>query len=113
MTDQEFLDIMAAFEVKPIVQEFRVYYGDDGKIVCYTMEDLPGNYIVITKEQYAESRYDSFVKNGKLLKQQAMTYKFEKSTTGTMTSKYDINILVNDDGQYWQEVGHDVNRNDN
>ena len=35
--------------VKVDVPEFRLYYDESGKVICYTCEKLPGNYIVIDK----------------------------------------------------------------
>jgi hypothetical protein len=46
MTEQEFWDILFDVPVtRPIF--YRAYYNDQGWVECYTMEDLPGNYIDI------------------------------------------------------------------
>jgi hypothetical protein len=37
-------------EPKPIT--YRLYYNPDGSPCCYTMEDLPGNYIEVDRETY-------------------------------------------------------------
>jgi hypothetical protein len=33
---------------------YRIYYGDNGELICYTMEDLPGNYIEIDHATYQQ-----------------------------------------------------------
>ena len=36
----------------------RLYYNKDtGEPIAYSMEELEGDFIIITKEQYAEGRY--------------------------------------------------------
>ena len=48
--------------------EYRLYYNiDTGKPLAYTTEVLNGeNYLVISKQEYAESRYDILVIDGEL-----------------------------------------------
>jgi hypothetical protein len=55
------------WEPKPLPKiEFRLYYDDKGKVVCYTCEKLEGNYIVIDAETYAIGRPDVRVIDGKI-----------------------------------------------
>lgn len=102
ITDEEFNQIISQWSPPPPPQ-YRVYYNDTGRIVCYTMEDLPGNYIVISAEDYALCRYDARVDEGKLVYThlQSHTFKLRKvaeNTPGSVkTTKYDINIIVEDD----------------
>lgn len=52
---------------KPVDINYRLYYNKEtGKPLQYTTDEQDGDYIVITKQQYAESRYDSVVINEKL-----------------------------------------------
>ena len=52
---------------KPVDTTYKVYYNKEtGKPLQYTTDEQDGDYIVITKQQYAESRYDSVVINEKL-----------------------------------------------
>jgi hypothetical protein len=52
---------------KPVDFKYKLYYNKEtGKSLQYTTDEQAGDYIVITKQQYAESRYDSMVINGKL-----------------------------------------------
>lgn len=48
--------------------EFRLYYDENGKVLCYSCEKLEGNYIVIDKQTYIEARPDWVVVEGKLTK---------------------------------------------
>ena len=52
--------------------EFRLYYDDDGRVICYTGDkSLEGdNYIVIDSQTFAECRPDIRVINGKITKNQ-------------------------------------------
>ena len=84
--------------------QYRVYYDAAGKVVTYTTEDLPGNWIQVTPMQFAEARSDAVVVAGKLTTKhnQVVLYKLVKNlSTGTATSKYDINILTDSGCNYW------------
>ena len=46
MNEQEFWAILQApVETKPIF--YRLYYRDDGSQICFSMEDLPHNYMFV------------------------------------------------------------------
>ena len=63
--NQLFTDIIKS--KKPVDINYRLYYNKEtGKPLQYTIDEQDGDCIVITKQQYAESRYDSVVINGKL-----------------------------------------------
>ena len=63
--NQLFVDIIKS--KKPVDINYRLYYNKEtGKPLQYTTDEQDGDCIVITKQQYAESRYDSVVINGKL-----------------------------------------------
>ena len=69
------------FEAPKIVPpEFRLYYDDTGRVICYTCEKLPGKYIVIDKNTFAEARPDIRVVDGKVskAKQRAVISKLVK-----------------------------------
>lgn len=90
--------------------EYRLYYDSAGKLITYSTEILNHEYIVITKEQYAEARSDVIVKNKKIIRTDRLTlvYVLEKSTDGVSCSKYDINIIDNNNSQYWKLTSHDL-----
>lgn len=94
-------------EIKPIF--FRLYYDDDGYPLCYSMEDLPGNYIEITAEQYAESNHRVRVQNGQIVKQQqTRTSKLAPSQTGTACCPEDVTIVTDTEpNQKWKLKNYD------
>ena len=51
-------------EARPVF--YRCYYHDDGTPDFYTMEDLPGQWIEVTKEIYLMSPHHARVIDGKL-----------------------------------------------
>lgn len=53
---------------KIIPPEFRLYYDESGRVICYTCEKLEGNYIVIDSQTFAESRPDIRVVDGIIVK---------------------------------------------
>ena len=70
MIDPDEFNQLFIDKVKPnkkVDKKYKLYYNKQtGKPLQYSTEDLDGDYIEITKQQYAESRYDSIVLNGKL-----------------------------------------------
>lgn len=96
--------------VKPIEArkfEYRLYYDKaTGEPIFYTMEDEDGDYIVITKEQYAEGRYDVIVKDGKITRpKNSAIGKLVPSEEGFGTLKKDISIVS--DEVYWSMKTYD------
>ena len=98
MNNQDIISLLASMSNttkarKPV--EYRAYYDLSGKVISYTCDDLPGNYIIITREQYAEAKPDAIVDNGKIMNQNASTLSvMAKKAGGQPCSKYDVNILI-------------------
>lgn len=86
------------FEAPKIeVPEFRLYYDDAGKVVCYTSEKLDGNYIVIDARTYAEGRPDLRVIHGKIstVNPNFIVCKLmPNSNEGVLCAEEDISIIV-------------------
>ena len=95
MTFEEFVKIWQDVpEPAPIF--YRLYYDDDGIPVCYTMEDLPGNYIDIDKDAFHKSSSHVQVINGKLVTLSwETTQKITPGKTGVMCHPDDVSIVVN------------------
>lgn len=75
-------------------QEYRVYFDDDGALLFYSMEDLPGNYVVIDREFYAGSPTNVRLRDGKLTVITAPTgSKLVPSTQGISCDARDITIV--------------------
>lgn len=85
--------------------ECRLYYDDTGRVLFYATEQLDGKYLVVTKEQYAEGRYDITIINGEIKYPVNKVYrKLVPSTTGTATLRNDVAIISNTetDSQFWK-----------
>lgn len=115
MTDQDVEDLFNSIEftTRPEI-EYRAYYDKDGKIISYTTEKLPGDYILITRDQYAESRHDAKVIDSQLTYTHRRTHVHKlvkNNTTGISCSKYDISV-IQDDGEstYYTTVAYEIKR---
>ena len=85
---------------KLIPPEFRLYYDDNGKVICYTGDkSIEGNYIVIDALTFAEGRPDVRVIDGKISRAQpnAVVYKLMPSSDdgAIVCSSDDISIITN------------------
>ena len=98
MNDQE--DYVIVWEAPKIEKpEFRLYYDDKGKVICYTGDkSLNGNYIVIDAITFAEARPDIRVIDGKISRAQnnAVVYKLMPDLEGTSCHPDDISVIVNE-----------------
>lgn len=94
--NQEVVIFEAPKLVKPV---FRLYYDILGKVLHYTTEDLPGNYIVVDSQTFAESRYDIRVIDGEIIKNQNFTIieKLIPCDIGIPCHSYDVSIIVDED----------------
>lgn len=83
---------------------FRLYYDKEtGKPVAYSMEELDGDYIEITAEQFAMCDPYVIVEDGQIVKRQLVTT--SKLVPGGNQFKVhatDIS-LVDPDGVYWSK----------
>ena len=103
MTDaeSEFLKAIAAMQplkIEPL--EYRIYHDDDGNITSCSMQaHEPGQYIVVTKEEY-KNYFRYIVKNGKLKKVEhdaGFRVQLVKSTKGFAVVKGNANLLLNNE----------------
>jgi len=83
--------------------EFRLYYDDNGRVLCYTCENLEGNYIVIDSDTYHQCRPDNYVIDGKIVNRNEITIvtKLKPSDKGTLCSNEDISMIALD-GTRWE-----------
>lgn len=111
MTPQEYLDSLELVQTPAPVIQYRAYYDATGSVTQYTTQQPPGDYIVVTAEQFAECNMNAIVKNGALVHPRNInrTYTLTKNfTDGVQTSKYDISILDSStDFVYWKITTHD------
>lgn len=101
-----FLDFWANFvwpDTKPVF--FRLYYDADGNPVAYSMEDLPGNYIEITADQYAQADTRVKVVDGQIVPNKKIeVYKLTPADEGTPCHPADVSVVVdvNEPNQCWR-----------
>lgn len=97
MTEEEFWAIMSA-PVEQATVSYRLYYNDDGTPICYSMEDLPHNYIELTPEEFHLSPPNVRVANGKMIIIKPASYvkKLIPSTQGVACDPRDICVIVNE-----------------
>lgn len=79
--------------------ELRLYYDDNGSVICYTCDKLEGNFIVVTPEVYAQGRPDIKVIDGKVQENfnGLVLSVLLKSNKGITTVFDDISIVVDDE----------------
>lgn len=94
--EEDYVIIWEAPKIEP--PEFRLYYDDKGKVITYTCDKLPGNYIVIDAVTYAQARPDIQVIDGKITTVQpnAVVFKLMPSPIGIKCATEDISIIVTD-----------------
>ena len=89
--------------------EFRIYYDESGNITCYSMEDLPGTYIVVDRHTFEQVRLDLKVRDGKLIKiTQESSWKIAPADHAEYAChEHDIAIVVPDQyhpKKYWKVI---------
>ena len=69
ITTDNFFQIWAEWDrSEPPEVFYRLYYGEQGEPLIYSMEDLPGNYIEVDHATYSLNSYDVKVKDGRLIR---------------------------------------------
>lgn len=103
MTPDEFFGALEQLpEPQPVF--YRLYHDATGFPLFYSMEDLPGTYIEITAEQYAENNSNVRVRNGQIVPVTWQTaQKLTPSDSGTMCHNNDVAIVVKENGTYWSK----------
>ena len=97
MTEEELLEVMRNFKwLDPVPVFYRLYYDENGLPLFYSMEDLPGNYLEITKEQYHQASRKIRVKNNKIVELTGpLPSKLVPSDEGISCHPEDVSIVVN------------------
>ena len=106
MTPDEFWNILHAMpEPKPVF--WRLYYNEQGHPVCYSMEDLPGNYIDIDAETFALAPVNVRVVNNQLkyITQRTST-KLMPGTAGAQCHTQNVAVIVTEHGTHWSKQTH-------
>jgi len=101
ITLEEFWAILhAPVESKPIF--YRLYYNDDGFLICYGMEELPHNYIEIDVKTYNQRLPNVRVVDKKIVIINPSSYvkKLMPAAVGTSCDPSDICVVVAEDQSY-------------
>ena len=87
-------------------QEFRLYYNEAGNVIHYSMEDLPGTFLVIDRLTFDQQRFDVRIKDGKIVKlNHPASWKLAPADSGTPCHPEDMSIVVSKDAenkQHWE-----------
>lgn len=80
---------------------YRLYHDQNGCPLFYSMEDLPGDYIDITVDQFNRSNSHVRVVNGRLIEKSSDTLKLVPSTdSGQSCHPNDVSIVVDTSQQH-------------
>lgn len=88
---------MAEFKLpEPKEISYRLYYNEQGYPICWTMEDLPGNYIEIDIETYRSGSPHVRVINGRVhqLASAKTTSKLVPGDIGQSCDPRDVCVVV-------------------
>lgn len=98
MTPEEFFAILRDMPL-PIDHPHRLYHDDAGRVLFYSMEDLPGTWIAVDSETYARARHDVRVVDGTIveLPRVAEVAKLRPSSEGVCCDPRDICMIVSAD----------------
>lgn len=96
MTEEEFWAALAPVPA-PVPPTYRLYYGEAGEPLFYSMENLPGKYVEVTHATYSNPPTHCRVVDGalKILSTNSVT-KLTLSETGTPCHPWDISIVVDE-----------------
>ena len=105
-----FLQALAEFNwTQPEKQlEFRLYYNvEDGTPLCYSMEDLPGDFIAVDSQTFNECRFDIVVRDEKIIRVSVpQSWKLVESDSGDYVCHgNDITLIVDEsctNKKYWK-----------
>jgi hypothetical protein len=97
----------------PIPPTYRLYYNDNGMPKCYSMEDLPGKYILVDRETYVLTPWNVQVVEEQLhIIQPAVQVKKLRpgATTGTLCHTIDVCVVVDPDQPHtkWNTVTNEI-----
>jgi hypothetical protein len=93
MNEQEFWSAFKSEEIRTIL--YRLYYDDRGAPLFFSQEDLPGNYIDITREEYIDPPTHFKVVDGKIvLIETSIARRLYPDENGTPCHPADISIVV-------------------
>lgn len=109
MTPEEFFGALANMP-EPVTPVYRLYHDDQGRVLFYSMEDLPGSWIEVDAQTYALTPYDIRVISGKIvqLPKKVAVNKLRPAEHGVCCHPRDMCIVVKPDNPHikwsWSNV---------
>lgn len=83
-----------------VVPEFRLYYDDKGRVICYTCDtSLEGNFILVDNSTFAQGRPDVRVVDGRVtnvISGSVVSKLVSTSNEGSRCAAEDMSILVDE-----------------
>lgn len=105
MNEQELVELFNEILANnnPASFEFRLYYDAEGDPLYYACEDLPGEYIIVDQETYAQGRYDIKIIDGEITLLSEFVYynKMAPSDSGTACHRNNALIIAPDSKTLW------------
>jgi hypothetical protein len=104
-TTENFWAAWALPQEPPKPAFYRLYYDEQGYLLFYSMEDVPGNYIEIDQITFAAGSPRVRVVNGRLLHINThVVSKLVPSSQGQACDIRDVAVISNDkeNTQYWK-----------
>lgn len=99
MTEQEFLSIWQKSNVQPQTTiEYRLYHDQDGYPLFYSMEHVPGTWIVVDQETFLNGPKHIKVIDGKIVEKAiCWTKKLAPAQQGISCDPWDVCVVVDTD----------------
>jgi hypothetical protein len=99
LTEKEFFSIWQSQVSAPTADpEYRLYHDENGFPLFFSMEQVPGNYIVVDQETYHNGPKHIRVVNGKIVVYKTIfAKKLVPSTEGVACAVEDVCIVVDVD----------------
>ena len=95
MTDEEFW--AALTPIADPVYIYRLYHDDNGVPLFYSMEDLPGKYVELDQQTFANMPSNVRVVDGKLAYlKSSVALKLQPSNTGTPCHPQNVSVVVSE-----------------
>ena len=111
MTEQEFVDAVRAMP-EPAPVSYRLYHDLDGRLLFYSMEHVPGNWVEIDQAFYARSPHRVRVIAGQVHELEwHQSVKLLPGQTGTPCYSKDVTIVYDSrQAQHWAITAYEQDR---
>jgi hypothetical protein len=108
MTEQEFFDILGSMP-DPKALSYRLYHDDRGRLLFYSMEDLPGTWVEIDQELFSRSPSRVRVIDGRVHELEwRQSVKLRPSQNGTPCHAQDVTIVYDyPNAQCWAVTAYE------